>query len=299
MTDTYGYADDSERADEAAAAPTNGGRSSYHGRTATLRDGTRVMWQESPNGRGGRFVRLSENVASNQARETLQNERIRLGTLTRTAPMAEEYIRIGANVPTGSWGARSLARERQGQADSPDALWHGLNMPVQFEPNRSGLERLAQLEDQALRGNIPQGGAQTANSAFEQQVLRGLFPSINNLGSVNRENAASLLAERDLQRMRVAEMESWLQSHPDFSDFETHWAGIQDQQRPNLVADYRQRLARMAWEASQQPESARRGVVPEAAARALLAGEGTDAQFDELFGEGSAARVRAQAAGRR
>jgi len=227
---------------EPPAAPS--GRSNWHGRIARDAQGRRIIWQEPPNGNGGRFVQLNEATASNQAREALANERARLGTLTRTAPLAEEYIVLNRTTPTGSWGARSFDRERRAQASDEGALWHGLNMPTQFEPNREGLERMATLEDQALRGNIPQGGAQTANSAFEQQVLRGLFPTLTALGNVNMTNAATLLAERDLQRHRVAAMERWLTEHQDFGNFESSWATYADQQRPRLIEQYRAHLQR-------------------------------------------------------
>ena len=243
------------QAEQQQAAPA--GRSSWHGRTARDAQGRRIMWQEAPNGSGGRFVQLSEATASTQAREALANERARLGTLTRTAPMAEEYIVLNRTTPTGSWGARSFDRERRAQASDEGALWHGLNMPTQLEPNREGLERMATLEDQALRGNIPQGGAQTANSAFEQQVLRGLFPTLTSLGNVNLTNAATLLAERDLQRRRVAEMERWLTEHQDFGNFETTWANYADQERPRLIENYRRHLQSPSLgQARQQRQSA-------------------------------------------
>ena len=238
---------------EAPSQPS--GQSMWHGRTARDAQGRRIIWQEPTNGRGGRFVQLSEATASREAREAIQNERNRLTTLTRTAPMAEEYIRLGATTPTGSWGARSLDRERRAQASDSGNLWNGLNMPTQFEPNRASLERMMNLEDQALRGNIPPGGSSTANSGFEQQVLRGLFPTTTQLGSANLQNAATLFAERDLARRRVQEMENWLTEHQDLSDFEAHWATVNDSMRPALVQQYQRTLQQQANDARTAQDS--------------------------------------------
>lgn len=240
MTDYYGYED--QQPQQQAEPQQPAGQSQWHGRIARDAQGRRIMWQEAPNGRGGRFVQMGEGTASNQTREALANERARLGTLTRTSPLAEEFIVLNRTTPTGSWGARSFERERRAQADSDGDVWNGLNLPLQWEPNREGLERMADLQDQALRGNIPQGGAQTANSGFEQQVLRGLFPSYTSMGNTNLQNAATLLAERELQQRRVAAMERWLTEHADFSGFEESWAPQMQQARPQLIEQYRRHL---------------------------------------------------------
>ncbi len=242
MTDTYNPQGFEEGARvEPTPMPETTGRSGYHGRRARMPDGAIAVWQESPNGRGGRFVRMGEETANTQAREALEGERARLATLNRLAPLADEYVRLGNNTPTGGWRQRSYARELQAE---PGDLWNGLNFPTQWidHEERSRLETMRGLEDEAVRANIQPGQAGTANSIFEQEVLRGMFPNIQALGETNSVRAARLFINRDLQERRVRAAEQWLTQHQDLGGFERAWSQQLEQLRPQLEAQYGRRF---------------------------------------------------------
>lgn len=236
--------DDPRPEDEAPAEPTGNARSQWHGRIARDAQGRRIMWQEPPNGRGGRFVQLSEATATPQSREALQGYRDELGLLERLAPLAQDYVRVGNTTPTGGWAAQSVEREAQKLADPvrADDLFAGFNDPslgLWNTGHRDRLNRLRGLENEAVRANIRPGTSGASNSIFEQQVIRDMFPNTLVRGQTNSERAASIFVRRDLQRRRVAAAERWLQEHPDLSHFEESWAQQLDQMRPQLEAHYR------------------------------------------------------------
>lgn len=224
-------------------APT--GPSSYHNRTATLADGTRVIWQEQPNGRGGRFVRMSESTASPAARDQLSAARANLGTYTRVAPLAEEFIQRNQRTPTGSWGAQSYQRERIAAADpNSRTMWHGFNMPMQAfsDAQRHDLDRMFVLQDQALKERIQPGTSGAANTAAEQLPLRAYFPSLGNHGDSNLDGAAQVFTNRALGQMQVRGMQEWLTRHPDLNGWDAKWNAMYEPNRTRLMGDYGQRL---------------------------------------------------------
>ena len=268
MTDYYGYED--QQPQQQAEPQQPAGQSQWHGRIARDAQGRRIMWQEAPNGRGGRFVQMGEATATPQTREALQNERGQLAILERVAPLAEEYVRIGNNTPTGGWRQRSFQRESAVDPNDP-AVWHGLNFPVQWmdHEERARLERLRGLESEALRANIQPGMAGTANSSFEQETMRGMFPSINILGDANSQRTAALLVRRDLARARINAMEQWLTEHPDLSQFEEAWARQMEPLRQRLEVQSGQQygtargarggvIAGRAGQGQQQPQVGQR-----------------------------------------
>jgi hypothetical protein len=246
LTDAYNPQGYEPEVPAEPAPPQQEGRSAYHNRRARMPDGSIAVWQESPNGRGGRFVALSEATASTQAREAIEGERARLRVLDRLAPLAEEYVKLGENTATGGWRQESFDRERRAE---PGDIWNGLNFPnwaYDLNPingperarERSRLETMAGLEDEAVRANIQPGQAGTANSIFEQEVLRGMFPNIRMLGETNSVRAARLFINRDLQQRRVRAAEQWLTRNTDLSGFEEAWGRELQRIRPQLEAEY-------------------------------------------------------------
>lgn len=234
---------------EQAPAPAEqqmpqGGRSGYHGRRARMPDGTIAVWQEAPSGRGGRFVAMNASTSSTQARETLDGIRGRVNVLDRLSPLAEQYITLGRNTPTGGWRQRSLARENTASRSESGNLWNGLNFPVGLYDNeeRSRVEQLLGLEDEALRANILPGQGGTANSVFEQQVLRGMFPSVTTLGSTNQERAITIFTRRDVERAQLNAAEQWLTRNPDLTGFAEAWAQQEPRIRQEAEARHRTRF---------------------------------------------------------
>ncbi len=222
------------------AAPANN-QSMWHGRIARDSQGNRIMWQEPMNGRGGRFVQLSEATASTQSREALQGERERLNVLNLLAPLAQQFIETGNTTATGGWRQRSYARE---MGKEPGDVFAGFNFPVAaWGGELERLQRLRGLEDEAVRANIRPGQAGTANSVYEQEVLRNMFPNIQVRGNANSERAASVFVNRDLQQARVAAAEQWLTQNPDLSGFEQSWQPQAENLRRELVSRYGRQFA--------------------------------------------------------
>lgn len=250
MTDVYnpqGY--EPEPIDQPASAqPAT--RSGLHGRRARMPDGSIAVWQEAPNGRGGRFVSMSEATATPQAREALDGERSRLNVLNRLAPLAGEYVDLNQRTPTGGWRQESFVRERRAE---PGDLFNGFNFPTALydlnpingpdrADERTRLETMQGLEDEAVRANIQPGQAGTANSIFEQEVLRGMFPNVQALGETNSTRTARLFINRDLQQRRVRAAEQWLTRNSDLSGFEEAWGQQLQRLRPQLEAEYGRRF---------------------------------------------------------
>src|SRR5690606_12050284 len=75
---------------------------------------------------------------------------------------------------------------------------------------RQRLDRMAGIESEFVRANIQPGQAGTANSVFEQELLRQMTPNRGAVGPTNSERMLGLHIERDLQSARVAEQERWL-----------------------------------------------------------------------------------------
>ena len=226
------------------------GPSPWHGRTARDAQGNRIMWQEPINGRGGRFVRMSEGTsATPSARATLQAERNRLRFFDQAAALSDQFNDLNSRTTTGGWRQRSLDRELSAQADPVHSgdLWHGLNFPVALyqlnnQDEVARLERMRSMQADAVRAAIAAspGSATTANSGVEQQMIAATFPNINYLGTVNSERTANMQVNRDLQRQRVATMEAWLQQNPDLSGFEDYWTQREQPLRAALLNQYRQ-----------------------------------------------------------
>jgi len=247
MNDTYSfdqeYPPPQQQQQPAAPAQTDG-RSATHGRVARMRDGSFAVWQEAPSGRGGRFVAMSAATASPQARETLDQIRGRRDVLDRLTPLAEEYITIGRNTPTGGWRQGSLARESAAAANPEGNWWNGLNFPRALYDNdeRSRVEEMIGLQDEALRANILPGQGGTANSVFEQQVLRGMFPNVTALGNTNQERAIRIFTRRDLERAQLNAAEQWLTRHTDLTGFAEEWAQQEERLRQEAEARHRTRF---------------------------------------------------------
>lgn len=225
------------------------GRSSYHNRTATLADGTRVIWQEAPNGRGGRFVRMSESTAAPAAREVLQNARGRLATYSRLAPLAQRFVGINRQTPTGGWVANSYQRERSAAEDPTNHdMWHGLNFPLGLMDipfggqERNNLDTMYALQNQALRERIQPGTSGASNTVAEQAPQRSYFPSITNIGSANLDIASQALAERDLEQRHVAGLQNWLTTHPDLNGFDAKWNASYAAMQPRQQEYYQRYL---------------------------------------------------------
>lgn len=229
--------------EEVAAAlaqqqPERGGQSSWHGRIARDAQGRRIMWQEPPNGRGGRFVQMGEATATSQAREQLQGMRDRSTVLGRLAPLSQQYIERGNNATTGGWFADSYAAMTN--PETQHHLFRGWNFPTGALPQeyRANLQGMRGLENEAVRANIAPGTSGAANSVFEQQVIRDMFPNIQALGSENSQRAARVHVNRDIERARIAAAEQWLTQNPDLGGFEAAWAQEETRLRPQLEARY-------------------------------------------------------------
>lgn len=235
MSDTYQI---SPEQGGNASSSQGSGRTAYHGRVARMRDGSRAVWQEPVNGRGGRFVRLSESTAAPQAREQLQADRDRLSRLDRLDPLSRDIVRLGNNTATGGWRARSYMREAANSGD----WWNGVNFPVQMMDHgyRSRLEQMKGLEDQAVTSSVEQGTSGAFNTPIEQNRLLGMIPSANFLGSTNSQRAARLATERGLAQERVRAAEQWLTQHTDLSNFDAAWQASEPEIRQRLELQFGQ-----------------------------------------------------------
>jgi len=207
-------------------APRQSDDSRWDGQTATNpRTGERIIYRISPGGRG-RWVAMNSGNASQQDRETLQGEQGRLAVLNRLAPLSAEFNRLNRDEPTGSWF----------QGDTGRGL---LNLNPFESRSRARLDRMAGLESEFVRANIAPGTSGTANSVFEQELLREMTPNRAAVGPANSERMIGLHVERDLQAARVSEQERWLQSNPTLSGFAQHWQTREPQVRQQLARRYR------------------------------------------------------------
>lgn len=199
----------------------------YDGATATNHStGERLVYRISAGGRG-RWVAMTPGSANAQDREALQGDQSRLSTLRRLAPLASEFSRINGAEPTGSFWQGDTGRGILGNAPfvRPEAL--------------QNLDRMRGIEAEAVRANIQPGTSGTANSVYEQQVLREMFPNREAVGPANTDRTISLLAERDVQTRRVQEMEQWLTQNPDLGMFASHWAQIEPSVREAALTQHR------------------------------------------------------------
>jgi hypothetical protein len=207
------------------AAPSQGNdESRWDGMTATNpQTGERIIYRISPGGRG-RWVAMNSGNAPAQDREALQGDRARLTVLNRLAPLASEFNRVNRQEPTGSWW----------QGDSGRGF---LNFLPGQRGARQNLDRMAGIESEFVRANIVPGTSGTANSVFEQELLREMTPNRAAVGPANSERMLGLHVERDLQAARVTEQERWLTRNPTLSGFAEHW----QRREPQLRAELRRR----------------------------------------------------------
>jgi hypothetical protein len=188
------------------------GRSGYHGRTGTLPDGRRVVWQEPANGRGGRFVALSAATADAASRAQLKAEQDRFATMRDTSRMVEDFIDHNRRQGTGGLG---------------QAPW----VPAIGAPHRQAMQGLS---SSILRENIRPGMSGTLNSDAEQQIAQRAFPNEGVDGDITAEYAVRWLTSRDVQYELVNQMEQWLSQRPSLDGFQQHWRQMEPELRENI-----------------------------------------------------------------
>lgn len=263
MTDIYNPQGNDEDPAVQPQTQSADNRSRWHNRTATLADGRRVIWQEPPSGRGGRFVEMSPATADAASRSALENEREMLNKLRETSTYAADFIEHNRERGTGGFGEDSL-------------------FPRWGQPHRQAMEGLSA---QMVRSNIRPGQATTMNSNAEQMMAMRTYPTPEAHGDVNAERAVRVLVNRDVQIELVRRMEAWLSQHPSINGFQEEWRRVEPELRRAVTARHLQNFGGRGYGF---PDLNERGVYSPGAGRREQApanAGGFELRLDEATGE--------------
>jgi hypothetical protein len=188
----------------------------YDGATATNpQTGERVVYRISQGGKG-RWQALSADTAVPEARERFTNLNNMAQMGMRTLRSSQRFIDINANADTG------------GIQNDP-------NIPEFMRPPNA--QRLQSLSRQMVGANWQPGTSGMMNTATEQNMAAGRYPSPTNKEEVNRDLYFRQAEDAVTQQHAVADMRNWLSQHPTLDGWDEHWSAIEPRLRAQVRRD--------------------------------------------------------------
>lgn len=204
--------DDEEDQQQPAMAPAQR-TTGWDGMTATNHQtGERLVYRINPSGHG-RWVALNSAAAPQADRQRLTELTTRSQIGQRTLGLAREFEDLNATAATG------------GMQNDP-------GLPEWMRPQNA--QRFQALSNQMVGANWQPGTSGMMNTATEQNMMRGRYPSPTNRGPVNRDVFLQMSEDVGVQQAAVNDMRQWLTQHTTLDGWDEHWGQIESRLRPQI-----------------------------------------------------------------
>jgi hypothetical protein len=197
--------DEQQQQEQPAPAARTTGQSATHGRVARMRDGTFAMWQEAPNGRGGRFVALNTSTADPRSREQYEEVQNRARVGRDTLRFGEDFIDENREQRSGGMLDRWQLATGMQAAD--------FAVPFSDSESLPRLQRMRNLSRQIVGANWIPGTGGMQNTAVEQENVAQRYMTPGTRGPVNLEIYLDMAEGVAEQEAAVQDMQRWLTRH--------------------------------------------------------------------------------------